>query len=104
MAKSNYRVIIQPDAEQDLDEAYEYMEKQKAGLGFELLEEVTSVVEVLEGTHSFFKKYMVKNAGLLQSVLDSILSMSLLLLLYIFWPLYTAKGILRDGMMGNRNA
>ena len=35
---ADYNLIIQPEAEADLDEAYEYLEEQKTGLGFECLE------------------------------------------------------------------
>ena len=56
MAGSKFTVIIQPEAEQDLDEAYKYLEDQKVGLGFELLEEVTEVVEVLEENPQIFQK------------------------------------------------
>lgn len=35
---SQYSVIIQPEAEQDFDEAFAYFEAQQSGLGFTLLE------------------------------------------------------------------
>ena len=37
-----YNVIIQPEAEADLDDAFEYLEAQKPTLGFDLLAEVVS--------------------------------------------------------------
>ena len=49
-----YHVIIQPEAEQDLDEAYQYLEGQKTGLGFELLADLTEIVELLEDNPFLF--------------------------------------------------
>ena len=49
-----YHVIIQPEAEQDLDEAYQYLEGQRTGLGFELLADLTEIVELLEDNPFLF--------------------------------------------------
>ncbi len=51
-----YNVIIQPEAEKDLDEAYEYMEAQQPSLGFDLLEELVYVFEILEKNPFLFQK------------------------------------------------
>lgn len=51
-----YLVIIQPEAEQDLDEAFAYLEAQRIGLGFDLLAAVADAVEVLEETPFLFQK------------------------------------------------
>ncbi len=51
-----FTVIIQPEAEKDLDEAYEHLESQKPGLGFDLLEQVTDVVDILEDNPTVFQK------------------------------------------------
>ncbi len=51
-----YLVIIQPEAELDLDEAYEYLEGQQIGLGFELLAEIADAITVLEETPFLFQK------------------------------------------------
>lgn len=42
----SFNVIIQPEA--DLDEAYQYFEPKKSGLGIQLLEDLTEVIELLE--------------------------------------------------------
>lgn len=42
---SAFRVIIQPEAEQDLDELYAYLEEQQSGLGFQMLSEITQLFE-----------------------------------------------------------
>lgn len=52
----SFNVIIQPEAEIDLDEAYEYFEQQKSGLGFQLLEDLTEVLELLESNPLVFQK------------------------------------------------
>ncbi len=49
-----YHIIIQPEAEQDLDEAYQYLEGQRTGLGFELLADLTEIVELLEDNPFLF--------------------------------------------------
>ena len=41
----SYRLILQPEAEADLDEAYLWYEKQRRGLGRELIECVEAVFE-----------------------------------------------------------
>jgi len=45
---ADYNLIIQPEAEADLDEAYEYLEEQKTGLGFECLESLIDITELIE--------------------------------------------------------
>ena len=40
-----YRVVIQPEAEADLDEAYRWYENQRSGLGGEFIECVEAVFE-----------------------------------------------------------
>ena len=45
---ADYQLIIQPEAEADLDEAYAYLEEQKAGLGFEFLASLTDVTTLIE--------------------------------------------------------
>lgn len=45
---ADYNLIIQPEAEADLDEAYDYLEAQKAGLGFEFLASLTDVTTLIE--------------------------------------------------------
>ena len=52
----SYTSIIQPEAEQDLDDAYHYFESQQSGLGFELLAEITETIEALEGNPMLFQK------------------------------------------------
>ena len=52
----SFNVIIQPEAEADLDEAYQYFEQQKSGLGFQLLEDFTEVLELLENNPLLFQK------------------------------------------------
>ncbi len=51
-----YLVIIQPEAEQDLDEAFEYLEQKQVGLGFNLLVAVANAITVLEETPFLFQK------------------------------------------------
>ena len=41
----NYRLVIQPEAEADLDEAYRWYEKQRSGLGAEFIQRVEAVFE-----------------------------------------------------------
>lgn len=52
----SFNVIIQPEAEADLDEAYQYFEQQKSGLGFQLPEDITEVFELLEANPLVFQK------------------------------------------------
>lgn len=52
----SYNVIIQPEAEQDLDEAYEFLETQRTGLGMDLLVAVTEIIEILEENPLLFQK------------------------------------------------
>ena len=42
-----YRLVIQPEAEADLDEAYRWYENQRSGLGVEFIERVEQVFERL---------------------------------------------------------
>lgn len=51
----SFNVIIQPEAEADLDEAYQYFEQQKSGLGFQLLEDLTEVLGLLENNPLLFQ-------------------------------------------------
>jgi plasmid stabilization system protein ParE len=44
----NWRVIIRPNAEADLQEARSWYESQRAGLGDELLAEIRRTVQLLE--------------------------------------------------------
>jgi plasmid stabilization system protein ParE len=53
---AQYNVIIQPEAEQDLDDAFEYLEAQQKGLGFQLLAELTDILEALESSPLLFQK------------------------------------------------
>lgn len=53
---SNYLVIIQPEAEFDLDEAYAYLEEQQPRLGFEMLAKLTETIELLEENPFLFQK------------------------------------------------
>ena len=53
MAK--YTVIIQPEAEADLDEAFEYLENIKPNLGFGLLAEVSDIIGLLEDNPYLFQ-------------------------------------------------
>jgi plasmid stabilization system protein ParE len=58
---SNYSVIIQPEAEKDLDEAYAYLEEQQADLGFQLLADITEILELLEDNPLLFQKVYREN-------------------------------------------
>ena len=46
----SYRLVVQPEAEADLDEAYLWYEKQRRGLGRELIECVEAVFERIRET------------------------------------------------------
>lgn len=52
----NFNVLIQPEAEVDLDEAYEYLEEQKSGLGTDLLAQFVDILEILESNPHLFQK------------------------------------------------
>lgn len=52
----SYHVTIQPEAEQDLDDAFEYLETQKQTLGFDLLAEVVAILEILEENPYLYQK------------------------------------------------
>ncbi len=43
----SYRLVVQPEAEADLDEAYLWYERQRRGLGRELIECAEAVFERL---------------------------------------------------------
>lgn len=51
-----FSIIIQPEAELDLDDAHLYLEDQKAGLGFDLLAEISDILEILESNPFLFQK------------------------------------------------
>ena len=51
-----YSIIIQPEAELDLDDAHLYLEDQKAGLGFDLLAEISDTIGILESNPFLFQK------------------------------------------------
>lgn len=53
---SSYTVIVQPEAEQDLDQAYNYLEQQAEELGFDVLAEAAQVIELLEEMPLLFPK------------------------------------------------
>lgn len=53
---TNYHVILQPEAEADLDEAFEYLQGAKKNLGFDLLEKLTDVIILLESNPFLFQK------------------------------------------------
>lgn len=53
---SAFRVVIQPEAEQDLDELYAYLEEQQSGLGFQMLSDLTETIELLEENPLLFQK------------------------------------------------
>lgn len=52
----SYTVIIQPEAEQDMDDAFEFYEKQQPGLGFQLLEGIAEVAMIIEVNPFLFPK------------------------------------------------
>lgn len=63
----NYQVIIQPEAEIELDDAYDYLNGVRPNLGFDLLELVADVVEQLEtNPHQFQKVYQEKRRAVIQ--------------------------------------
>lgn len=41
-----YFIVIQPEAEFDLDDAPDYLEGKRKGLGFSLLEEITDILSI----------------------------------------------------------
>jgi plasmid stabilization system protein ParE len=51
-----YSVVIQPEAENDLDEAFQYLEEQQTSLGFQFLEAITNLVLILEENPLLFPK------------------------------------------------
>jgi len=55
----NYNVIIQPEAELDLDEAHVYLETQQTGLGFQFLTDLTEILELLEDNPLLFQKVIL---------------------------------------------
>ncbi|MGB0864376.1 MAG: type II toxin-antitoxin system RelE/ParE family toxin [Saprospiraceae bacterium] len=52
----SYLTIIQPEAELDLDEAFEYFRTQNSELAFDFLEAITKVLELLESNPFLFQK------------------------------------------------
>lgn len=53
---ANFSVIIQPEAEQDLDETFAYLENQQSGLGFQFLADLVKVIEILEDNPFLFQR------------------------------------------------
>ncbi len=53
---ADYIVIIQPEAEADLDDAYNYLESRRVGLGFDLLEELAQLLSSIEDNPFLFQK------------------------------------------------
>jgi len=53
---ADFTVIIQPEAEMDLDDAYDYLQSRKKGLGFDLLEEISDIIARLESNPFLFQK------------------------------------------------
>ncbi|MEN0004036.1 MAG: type II toxin-antitoxin system RelE/ParE family toxin [Bacteroidota bacterium] len=51
-----YELILQPEAELDLDEAYEYLNSQRNNLGFDLLEELSDLFEMLKENPFLFQR------------------------------------------------
>ncbi|MEM9888921.1 MAG: type II toxin-antitoxin system RelE/ParE family toxin [Bacteroidota bacterium] len=52
----NYDVIIQPEAEEEIDEAYEYLNATRNNLGFDFLALLTEIIEKLEANPFQFQK------------------------------------------------
>ncbi|MEM8524691.1 MAG: type II toxin-antitoxin system RelE/ParE family toxin [Bacteroidota bacterium] len=52
----NYDVIIQPEAEEEIDEAYEYLNATRNSLGFDFLALLTEIIEKLEANPFQFQK------------------------------------------------
>lgn len=52
----SYLTIIQPEAELDLDEGFEYFKTQNTELAFDFLEEITKILELLESNPFLFQK------------------------------------------------
>ena len=50
-----YTVIIQPEAEADLDEAFEYLQNIQKDLGFDLLANFTDIISYLEDNPLMFQ-------------------------------------------------
>lgn len=50
----SYLTIIQPEAELDLDEGFEYFSTQNADLAFDFLKEITKILELLESNPYLF--------------------------------------------------
>ena len=51
----DFIVVIQPEAEQDIDEAYNYLEGERQGLGFEFLADLAQIIEMLETSPKMFQ-------------------------------------------------
>ncbi len=60
---ASFSVIIQPEAEQDLDETFTYLENQQSGLGFQFLADLVKVIEILEDNPFLFRESMEKKDG-----------------------------------------
>jgi len=54
-----YNVIIQPEAEAELDDAFDYLESKQTTLGFDLLAEVADTIQLLEDNPFLFQKVTV---------------------------------------------
>ena len=59
---SSYNIIIQPEAELDLDDAFYYLNNQLSGLGFELLTEIAELFQILEDNPFLFQKCFKRNS------------------------------------------
>ena len=58
---------MQPEAEQDLDEIYQFLESRLSGLGFDFLADLSNVFELLEENPFIFQKiYADKRRALIQ--------------------------------------
>lgn len=66
-----YRIIVKPEAEQELREALEWYDEQREGLGSELYNEVLEVMERIEINPSIFKRDIRISAYRSQKDLDT---------------------------------
>jgi len=53
---ASYLVILQPEAEQDLDQAFAYYEEQLSGLGLQLMADLSDAISILEENPFLFQK------------------------------------------------
>ncbi len=51
-----YRIVVKPEAEQELKRALEWYDEQREGLGSELYNEVLEVMERIENNPQYFQK------------------------------------------------